>query len=948
MAGIADYLPTLFNAPGNPTADQHARDAMIAALARGGGTGAGDYSPIQSKWQGAARLAEGLKTGLANYAQGAAAKQGATDLANVLAPALQQPPAQQQITPLPPPPQQAAPAASGAGGGGIGGLISALGGTSPIGPSTSVPLQALSPRESAGVPPALSVGPTPMQPALPVAPVPAPAPVSQVTPQEIQGNQALQDALAAGNRAPAPMVAPQASVPLPPVRVADAGQVPVPLPRPENQVPLPISRPLLTTNGPTEAPVPPMRPLQVATPLSQPASSGGFFGPGGGFDQYRNITAQIESGGGTVPDRPGSQYHGTYQLGPGWGGTGTEEERFARGTQDNFNTLRNNLGRDPTQGELYLAHQQGAGGALSLINNPDTPAGQLVPARHISANGGDPNAPASDFINKWASRYGAPTEQLAGGSPGLITPGQRQIAQTVNGPGIYPQTATQGNPAIGAMPLPARQGLSNAPFMQPQQPPAGQQQNLEPRPPSPPIPPPPPDTGPRSGLAPLNQLAQNIYGQSYSDLPLFTGKEQQPASPVPAPKGTAEEATQGAELPPLPPRPRINTQAALAYLSNPLYAGQQYAAQRQLVLQMLQHQMTQDAAGQFQQLNVNGTPVQRNTATNQLSAFPSNPNKETDTTEIKNYNFYKNNFAPTQNQPNPMTFEQWNIAKQNAGKAPADQPVMGRDGQPLAEDLKGQDVLAAVPQPVGIMAQRYIDGREVLPNITSRTPPMVVQARLAAQQADPMLDQTESKTRAGTRKDFTSGPTSKVITAGNTALGHLTELSELVPQLGNVDWAVGGTPANAVVNAIKGTGASGQTLAKFNELNQLYSAEMEKFYAGSSGGTAGERKQLELNISPNMTPTQQNAAIQQAALALASKVEALQGQWHAGMGPLSGDFDVIHAENKPFVESVRAGVLGRLGQPGGAPAAPAVPAQTAPTAQPKRFKYDANGNLTPE
>jgi hypothetical protein len=202
---------------------------------------------------------------------------------------------------------------------------------------------------------------------------------------------------------------------------------------------------------------------------------------------------------------------------------------------------------------------------------------------------------------------------------------------------------------------------------------------------------------------------------------------------------------------------------------------------------------------------------------------------------------------------------------------------------------------------------------------------MVVQARLAAQQADPNLDQTESKTRTGTRKDFTSGPTSKVITAGNTALGHLGELSTLVPKLGNVDWSIGATPYNAAVNMAKGTGAAGDPLARFNELNHLYSAEMEKFYAGSSGGTAGERKELALDISPNMTPTQQNAAIQQAALALASKVEALQGQWHAGMGSMAGDFDVIHAENKPFVESVRAGVLGRLGQPVAPPAPQAAP-----------------------
>lgn len=76
--------------------------------------------------------------------------------------------------------------------------------------------------------------------------------------------------------------------------------------------------------------------------------------------------------------------------------------RFAR---DNANVLRNRLGRDPTAGELYLAHQQGAGGASKLLANPDAPAGQLVGTRAVAWNGGDPNAPASQFAAKWMAKF---------------------------------------------------------------------------------------------------------------------------------------------------------------------------------------------------------------------------------------------------------------------------------------------------------------------------------------------------------------------------------------------------------------------------------------------------------------------------------------------------------------------------------------------------------------
>src|SRR4029077_15447752 len=69
--------------------------------------------------------------------------------------------------------------------------------------------------------------------------------------------------------------------------------------------------------------------------------------------------------------------------------------------------LRRALGREPTNAEVYLAHQQGVSGATKLINNPDTPAGKLVPPVNISNNGGKQfvDAPASAFVQHWQQTY---------------------------------------------------------------------------------------------------------------------------------------------------------------------------------------------------------------------------------------------------------------------------------------------------------------------------------------------------------------------------------------------------------------------------------------------------------------------------------------------------------------------------------------------------------------
>ena len=67
--------------------------------------------------------------------------------------------------------------------------------------------------------------------------------------------------------------------------------------------------------------------------------------------------------------------------------------------------LEKALGRIPTDAELYLAHQQGAAGAIKLLNNPNAKASDLVGTKAIVQNGGHTNMTARDFVNKWARDY---------------------------------------------------------------------------------------------------------------------------------------------------------------------------------------------------------------------------------------------------------------------------------------------------------------------------------------------------------------------------------------------------------------------------------------------------------------------------------------------------------------------------------------------------------------
>ncbi|WP_420104509.1 transglycosylase SLT domain-containing protein [Bosea sp. (in: a-proteobacteria)] len=70
-------------------------------------------------------------------------------------------------------------------------------------------------------------------------------------------------------------------------------------------------------------------------------------------------------------------------------------------TVANRDQLRRSLGREPTEGELYLAHQQGAGGAAKLLAAPNVRAVDVVGERAVLGNGGTLDMTAGQFAQKW-------------------------------------------------------------------------------------------------------------------------------------------------------------------------------------------------------------------------------------------------------------------------------------------------------------------------------------------------------------------------------------------------------------------------------------------------------------------------------------------------------------------------------------------------------------------
>jgi hypothetical protein len=87
----------------------------------------------------------------------------------------------------------------------------------------------------------------------------------------------------------------------------------------------------------------------------------------------------------------------------------------ARLAKNNAAHLRHALGREPTVAELYLAHQQGAGGAAKLLANPNTAAAAIVGAEAVRLNGGREGMTAGEFAGLWLKKAGGDLPAVPGG-----------------------------------------------------------------------------------------------------------------------------------------------------------------------------------------------------------------------------------------------------------------------------------------------------------------------------------------------------------------------------------------------------------------------------------------------------------------------------------------------------------------------------------------------------
>jgi len=565
---------------------------------------------------------------------------------------------------------------------------------------------------------------------------------------------------------------------------------------------------------------------------------------------YLAQTAMIESGGdpnvGSSPTGAKGLFQFTGATAKQYGLTDPSNpiqsaDAAGRLAADNAKALTQALGRPPTAGELYLAHQQGAAGAAALIKNPNAPAGQVLASigadpNAITVNGGDPNAPAGAFVGKWASRF----DNNGSGQP-------------------------TGMAYSGAQPqAPAQAAIQGATTGQP-------------------------------------QVASSDEG---TDTPT-TGRS---ASPITAGVQTNMLSLGTPSPSRLPPQEALN-----GLLADP--------GTRELGISILKAYQAKQLGPTYTLTNIPGVGwVQRNSDTGQATLLKGDdvmsPEALAQKLQITKAGKEKDDSYDSKViGEDAYGNKQYGVLNKSTGAiSPVNsQAQPSQNQQQNVSDLHGADFLATLDPGIAGQVKAIADGRAQYPTGNLLRSPIGQRLAQAVQQYDPTFDASNSGARAKMVNNLSLATPSSLggqINTGNTAIGHLADLSNAIVDLGNVD--LGNTWLTHTANSVRGW--STDQAAKINALQdaaQHYGQEITKFYAGSPGGEQ-ERQSFLLKLDAAKSPQELAGVIATEAELMPARLSSIDSQIQGTLGPqLAAKYPVIRPESQKALATINAN-LARL------------------------------------
>lgn len=163
---------------------------------------------------------------------------------------------------------------------------------------------------------------------------------------------------------------------------------------------------------------------------------------------------------------------------------------------------------------------------------------------------------------------------------------------------------------------------------------------------------------------------------------------------------------------------------------------------------------------------------------------------------------------------------------------------------------------------------------------------------------DPTFDAKEYATRAGVRKDFTSGKASQTILSLNTAVGHLNSLAKAANDLDNGSVQKWNQFRNALTTGL----TDDARVTKFNTTANAVAGELATVFKNTSG-TDQEIKSWHDKISSSQTPGQLKANIKEAIDLIGSRLHSLHNKYEQGMGK-KADFQILSPKSRQILRGL--------------------------------------------
>ena len=247
---------------------------------------------------------------------------------------------------------------------------------------------------------------------------------------------------------------------------------------------------------------------------------------------------------------------------------------------------------------------------------------------------------------------------------------------------------------------------------------------------------------------------------------------------------------------------------------------------------------------------------------------------------------------------NADPFGMFGLNKNAAPVAGAPQGNAQGAAQPAAAAANGDDYLKTLPAMIGTQVKALAEGKMSFPSGMALKTPYWQNMLSMVSQYDPNFDQTNYQNRAKTRADFSSGASSKNLTAINTAIGHMQTLSEAVNGLNNTSF----TPWNATKNTVA-SWFGDPTINSFDMAKNAVGDELMRVFR-QSGASDHEASAWKETIGKSQSPEQLQAAIKRAADLLESRISALSDTYNRGMGTNADVLQALSPHSREALDAI--------------------------------------------